>query len=136
MKTSKTRLDAALRSMSPGKPRAADDFWEDFRARASLVPQAKPEARPVFARPWALALAAAALAMVIFAVGQLLPDTTDQGGIAKTAPATPPQLASAKLSRVEDVQVFLDNASVTVFEDNENGGTVVFVESIALPNHT
>jgi hypothetical protein len=134
MKTDKSKLNAALRAVSPVKPREAGDFWEDFRARATLVPQEKPVRRAIPRNAWLVPLAAAALALVIVAVGHLLPHP-DGTGVAEKPTAKPTQVASRSLSKVEDVQVFVDNASVTVFEDSKNGGTVVFVESAPTPNH-
>jgi hypothetical protein len=135
MKTTKTQLKNAFGAMTPASSRPAEDFWEDFKARASLVPQTRTAARPLIARSWAMAVAAAALVALVAVVGQLLPDAPESG-VAQGGSAAPPQLvASSRLSHVEDVQVFVDNASVTVFEDNENGGTVVFVESLPVSNH-
>jgi hypothetical protein len=134
MKTDKSQLKTALRSVSAVKSRPAGDFWDDFRARAKLIPQQQPTTRPIPRSAWLVPLAAAALAVVVIAVGHLLPQP-DAGGVAAKPATKSTQVASTALSKVEDVQVFVDNASVTVFEDSKNGGTVVFVESAPVPNH-
>jgi len=127
----KPNLGELLRLASPPPERPAAEFWEDFRARARLVPQiADREAAPVFAR-WRFAAALAALVIALFALVQLLP--TDNGGGQRLA-ALPPPSPDGPLSRIEDVQIFLDHANVTIIEDSANGGTVVFVETIPQNN--
>ncbi|MBT3289062.1 MAG: hypothetical protein HN849_31115 [Victivallales bacterium] len=134
MKASETKLRAALREVAPPTARSSQDFWEDFRARAALVPQAAPHrAAPPVGR-WLFAVgAAAALIVAAFTISRLLPDPAARQ--IANVPSPPPPVSGA-LSQVEDVQVFEDDASVMVFEDSENGGTVVFVEASPPSNHT
>lgn len=126
----KSNLGELLRLASPPPERPAADFWADFRARASLVPQAAGrETAPAFAH-WRFAAALAALVMALFALAQLLP--TD-GGNERLLAALPPPPPGGTLSRIEDVQIFLDHANITIIEDSANGGTVVFVETLPQP---
>lgn len=132
--THKPDLGELLRTATPVPERPAADFWEDFRARAALVPQAEPIRATSPATRWLVATAAlAAIVMLVFAVAQFRPEA-DRGSV--LVAKLPPPAQTGGLSRVEDVQVFLDNASVTIIEDRENGGTVVFVEAAPLPNRT
>ena len=132
--TRKLDLGELLRTATPVPERPAADFWEDFRARASLVPQATPSRTTAPAVRWLVATAAlAAIVMLVFAVAQLRPEVDNSSLLVAKLP---PPARTDGLSRIEDVQVFLDNASVTIIEDSENGGTVVFVEAAPQPNQT
>ena len=135
MNSRETKLGAALREVAPPTARSSEDFWDDFRARAALVPQAAPHrAAPPVGR-WLFAVgSAAALVVAVFAISRLLPGPAGEGRIANVPSL--PNTVSGALSQVEDVQVFQDDASVMVFEDSENGGTVVFVEASPPSNHT
>ncbi len=130
----KTNLGELLRTTARVPERPAADFWEDFRARATLVPQAVPSRTAAPTGRWLLAAASlAAAVMLIFAIA--LPRSgSNDGSLAVASLPTPAK--NGRLSRIEEVQVFLDNASVTIIEDSENGGTVVFVEAAPQPNRT
>jgi len=136
MKSRETKLGAALREVAPPTARSSQDFWEDFRARAALVPQAAPHrAAPPVGRWLFVVGSAAALVVAVSAVSRLLTDPAGEGQQIASVPSLPTTVSGA-LSRVDDVQVFQDDASVMVFEDSENGGTVVFVEASPPSNHT
>lgn len=129
----KPKLNQLLRLASPPPERPADDFWADFQARARLVPQtAERTSAPAIAH-WRFAAALAAMALVLFAALQFWPAT---GGSGTRMAATPPAGQTETLSRIEEVQIFLDHSSVTILEDSVNGGTVVFVETLPPPNRT
>ncbi|MDX9979122.1 MAG: hypothetical protein RBU25_03645 [Lentisphaeria bacterium] len=130
----KSNLGELLRLAAPTPERPAADFWADFQARASLVPQAagRDEPSPYPARRgFATALAALAIALIVLA--QFLPTGGKDQPLLAALPPPPP---GETLSRIEDVQIFLDHASITIIEDSANGGTVVFVETPPQPERT
>lgn len=130
----KAELGELLRTAAPVPERPATDFWEDFRARAALVPQATPSRTAAPTGRWLLAAASLAAAVVLVFAIALPRSGNNDNSLAVASLPTPAK--NGRLSRIEDVQVFVDNASVTIIEDSENGGTVVFVEAAPQPNRT
>jgi hypothetical protein len=109
------------------EPRPAAAFWQDFRARASLtVQQASAEAagpgRGLLSLRWAGAAAGVLLALGA-AVTYLHP------WVRPMQVAAVPAMQPATLSKVENVEVLSGYGSVTIVEDPENNGTVIWVAS-------
>jgi hypothetical protein len=125
----KSRLsDNELKQLLAGQQRIppmadADEFWARFRARAELVPQAEPSpaahglGTALWPR-WALAgVTVAALILLMLTIE--LPLRRSSGRQALQA-----------LSKVDQVDVFVDYASMMIVEDSENGGTLVWLAGI------
>ena len=90
-------------------------FWDRFKARTEFVPQQTGPAEKVGRSPWGFAaVAAAAAAAVIVAVAV----------IRGPAAASHPQL-----SKVSELDVYMDYSSVLIVEDRENRGTVIWLAS-------
>lgn len=107
------RLQAALRHHAGRhalpKPRAPEEFWEDFRARAAMTPQALPAAparRGVPAWAWAAVSAVAAIAV----------------GVGVWRGALPPPLSPAILSLST-----AENRSVFILRDDPTAAVIVWV---------
>lgn len=107
------RLQVALRRHAgrhaAPQPRAAGEFWEDFRARAAMTPQALPAAplrRGVPAWAWAAVSAVAAIAV----------------GVSVWRGALPSPLSPAILSLSA-----AENRSVFILRDDPTAAVIVWV---------
>jgi hypothetical protein len=103
---------------------ARERFWADFRARASLVPQQSAGGLTVGRSRWRspvyAVLSAAAAVVVAVAVFR-------GSGSSAVQP-------SAKLSKVSELDVYMDYSSVMIVEDQQNRGTVIWMASADLSN--
>ena len=102
-------------------PRPAEEFWQEFRSRASLVPQAEPAPRAsgwgaAWWR-WAATGGLAAAAVVLILVASLHPPASTPG-------------ADVVLSKVEQVDVHVEYDSMMIVEDSQHGGTVVWIAGV------
>jgi hypothetical protein len=104
--------------------RARDEFWSDFRARAALRPPQHPEAVAVGWLGWLngvrLRLAVAALAVLVALC--LVLDAWHG--------ARPGASTSTVLSSVDEVDVLVNYGSLMILQDQENGGTVVWLTGV------
>jgi negative regulator of sigma E activity len=117
--------EALRQAASLPEPRPAQEFWQDFRARAALTMQEVPE-RVVGSRLASLRWAVAAAALLVLVCGVAL---LVRSGAGTTRVAQAPVPKPAGLSTVEEVEVFSEYSSVMIVEDSENGGTVIWVAS-------
>jgi len=109
--------DALRRHATAPAPPPAEEFWEAFRAHASLGPPAaerqaeRPRALLLPRLAWAAAGAVAlAAALVMF-----------------TPPATRPPAQEHLVSQVEEVNVFVAYSSVMIMQDEKSGSALVWV---------
>lgn len=106
-------LQAALRHHAgrhaAPKPRVAAKFWEDFRARAAMTPQALPAAPARRGVPaWAWAAVSAVAAIVV--------------GVSVWRGALPPPLSPAVLSVSAG-----ENRSLFILRDDSTAAVIVWV---------
>jgi hypothetical protein len=98
-------------------PRAVDDFWSDFKARAALTRQdALEEAKPriPLGRRWAYA-SAAAMALVVLGIYLL--------------PATP-----VAMTRIKALEVVAPHSGVIIMNDQSGRGTILWISGMESPN--
>ena len=101
----------------------ATEFWAKFRARAELVPQVEPsapgrdQARAFWPR-WGLAGVTVATLLLLMLTIEM-PLWRGPDGAERQA-----------LSKVDQVDVFVDYASMMIVEDSENGGTLVWLAGL------
>jgi hypothetical protein len=88
----------------------ANEFWSDFRARARLHPQLRPERRR--AAPGLLGWSVAAACVLVLIVGGIL------------FQAHP---ARAELSHVQSMKVFATHSAVLIMDDTQSQSTIVWV---------
>lgn len=122
MKMTHKQLRTGLRQIAePPPPRDRDEFWQDFRVRAALVPQQQVSIRRsrsgISIGLWgALAGGGAVLVAAALAISSLVTQHNET--------------SLAGVSRVEEIDVFADCSSVLVFEDTDNRGTLVWLAGL------
>lgn len=100
-----------------GDMRPADDFWDDFRARAALRPQHEPVQTPTLQLPrWAWAGACAALVVVAAAFPLF------RAGRAHAGP-----------SSIESFDVGVNHSAVLVLEDKPSQSIMLWVVDMETP---
>jgi hypothetical protein len=128
-----TSVREELRRERPPTPRAAEGFWSEFKARASLVPQDAPAAPAPMPLPrWSLAILSAAAVLVV-SLAVLAPIwQSRQGG----DPAVPVGIAATTLdnsaSRLKFLRVVASHSAVVIMSDEDRGGTVVWISDMEL----
>ena len=103
---------------SPEIP-SADVFWDRFRARAEMVSQERPASvAHGSGRLWPrIALAGVTvLALALLIVTLEMPRQPANGGSLETP-----------LSRVDELDVYIDHTSVMIMKDRHGGGTLVWI---------
>lgn len=117
------RIQEALRrehAVPPAPP--AERFWATFRARVAVdgASAVRPALR--FSPRRHLSWAAAALVALTLAVVSLLP------------PAGRPVASTPRLSGVQEVDVFVPYSSMMIIEDDERGGSILWLAGLDMGN--
>ncbi|MCF7855723.1 MAG: hypothetical protein K9N51_13060 [Candidatus Pacebacteria bacterium] len=101
---------------TPRIPRA-DAFWGRFKARAECMPRETNERPPAYPRLWPkLALGAATVITLLLML------------VVLEFPQLPVDNASGEpLSRVDELDVYIDHTSVMIMKDRRSGGTLVWI---------
>lgn len=118
-KATYTELCRALRDVERvPEPSPADDFWRRFRARADLIPAegraGRRRTRPALWPRWVLGAATVLALAAIFLSIELSQLFSEPGH-------------DARLSRIDEVNVFMEHRSVMIMNDPEHGGTLLWV---------
>jgi anti-sigma-K factor RskA len=126
MKTPWNRIEEALKEVVPTEQLSSDeDFWGDFRARASLVNQEAPSevGRPAASRiRWSPALAVAAACAV---VAIMVAGVTVFYDAAHDGPSV-----------VAYVEVIASHSGVLIMNDDDTEGTILWVVDMELADES
>lgn len=112
---STAEIKELLARRSPDQAPDAEVFWSDFKARATLVNQERPEHKPVFAmsvRTWAMASACVAL-LALFSSWFLLQRTSDREEAGEMT-----------------LDVVAAHSAVFMIEDEQSHGTIVWIDGM------
>ena len=105
-------IEKELKAQAPiARMRAASAFWEDFRARVPLYPQAAPEATraPALLR-WSLATASTVLLLAGVAVYSLHPGSGVPG------------------NAITALDIATPHRAVFIMNDAASGGTILWID--------